>query len=70
MALPNGYGSIYCTSWFGNWSNVKSIPFDSRPACIAYIPPVPDFIVRVEADGGDVEGAQCAGNIIENLKES
>jgi len=71
MAIPAGYGSVYCTTWFGDWDNIKrSIPFDSRPDCLKYIPPVPDYIVRVEADSGTVEAAQCVGDRIETLKEN
>jgi hypothetical protein len=71
MSLPSGWGSIYCSTNFGDWKNIKySIPFESRPDCLKYIPPVPDYIVRVEADGGTVESPQCVGDQVENLKDS
>ena len=71
MTIPSGYGSIYCSTWWGDWKNIsRAIPFASRPDCIKYIPPIPAYIVRVEADGGAVESPQCAGDIVENLKDS
>jgi len=64
------FGAIYCNTWWGDWKNIKnSIPFEQRPDCIKYISPVPDFIIRVEADGGTVEAAQCVSDEIETLKE-
>lgn len=64
------WGKIYCSTWWGDWRNIKnSILISQRPDCVKYIPPVPDYIARVVADGGTAEAGICASNSIENLKE-
>jgi hypothetical protein len=71
MSLPLGWGSSYCSTWWGDWKNInRAIPFETRPDCIKYIPPVPAYIVRVEADGGTVEAKDCLANEIEYLKNN
>jgi len=60
--LPEGYGSIYCTTWFGDYKNIQ-YSITSKPDCILPLP-IQDYITRVEADGGTVEGKECISNNI------
>lgn len=65
MAIPAGYGSIYCTTWFGDYRNIqRAMPY--IPDCI--LPrAVQNYIDRVEADSGTVEGKLCYANALIDL---
>lgn len=68
MDLPDGYGSIYCSTWWGDYKNIQhSIP--QKLDCM-YVDPVPAFITRVEADGGTVEAKECLADCIQYLKDN
>ena len=56
------WGAIYCRSWWGDYKNVQhSIP--DKPDCMLPVI-VQEFITRVEADGGTVEGKECITNAL------
>jgi len=66
VQLPDGWGSIYCSTWFGDYRNIQH-SMTSKPDCV-YVAPIPDFITRVEADSGTVEGKECSADEIQRLK--
>jgi len=66
VTLPDGYGSIYCSTWFGEYANIQ-YSITQKPDCL-FIEPVPAFITRVETDSGTIEAKECLANEIYNLK--
>jgi len=65
MSLPDGYGQIYCSTWWGDYRNIQRSIVD-KPDCI--LPSaVQNFITRTEADGATVEGKECLANSLLDL---
>jgi hypothetical protein len=59
------WGKIYCSTWWGDYKNIQhSIP-DKADCLYPYL--VQEFITRVEADGGTVEGKECLANSLISL---
>lgn len=65
ISVPTGYGSIYCSTWWGDYKNIqRAMPY--MPDCI--LPQrVQNYIDRVEADSGTVEGKLCVANALIDL---
>jgi hypothetical protein len=62
------WGKIYCSTWWGDYDNVRhSIP--DKPPCMQE-EIVANYAVRVEADGGVVEASQCLHDFIEFLQDN
>ncbi len=66
--LPEGYGSIYCTSWWGEDGRYQRYVDEGviiAGVCVPLYTTL--YKERVEADGGVVEALSCLSDALEAL---
>ena len=65
------WGIVYCSTWFGQVDETTlSIQNESAPPCFAPVNEIADeFVDRVTADGGVVEGYDCLVGALQDLGE-
>jgi len=68
--IPDGYGSIYCSSWWGQDGQLQQ--YIDRGVIIGGTCTDPDALLyeaRVDADGGTIEALDCLSDELKTLKE-
>jgi len=64
----DGYGSVYCQTWFGDVKNIEHSIVE-YPDCM-YNQYFQDYYDRVIADGATFEGGRCLALALDYLKSN